>query len=424
MARFAGSGYNVIVDIHDHWFAGSGTRFSGVDDADDRARANYIHHILAPSLARAGGGDQALNTASIVLDQSSCDARLVGPDGSFEQVHRIDVIGETARRIIPNGHTPNQPLMDPAHARHTGFMSPEAIAYIAETRFCVAGCGGLGSISAEALYRLGARHFILIDDDKLEASNLNRWQGGTPALVGRNKAELLEERLDQLSGGSANCHVVPLSLTDPAVENALASADVLIGCVDNDVARNFLNRAAVQFMLPFFDAGVNIRAGEVVDFESRFFAVLPGVTACTECTAYDLVDHRALAIDLMDGLTARARRDAGYVEDQPAVQSEPSAYALNLGAVSGLMIELTNWICGLRPLATCSYRSWQAGTAQRSDRENHREKPQPDCPACGTLLGAGQSVALPRPWLSEKAELLLLEAMPDTTVSPKPSKTE
>jgi hypothetical protein len=413
MARFAGSGCNVLIDCHDHWFSAGGTRFSGVDDVDDRLRANYINATLAPSLARARGYQQDLHTASIVLDQAGCDARLVRPGGVFEQVSRIDLIGETACRIIPNGYQSDRLAIDPVHARHGAFMSAEALAYIAETRFCIAGCGGLGSIAAEALYRLGARDFVVIDDDQLEFSNLNRWQGAGPGQIGSKKATLLQERLSAISGGSVRCQVVLCSILDPRAGGALAGADVLIGCVDNDMARHFLNRVAVQFMLPYFDSGVNIRAGGSVDFESRFFAVLPGVTACTECTDYDLVDHRALGIALMDGLTARARRAAGYVEDRPAIQSEPSAYALNMSAVSTMMIEITNWVCGLRPLATCSYRGWRDNNAQRSDRLNHPEQPMPDCPACGPLLGAGHAVPLPRPWLSEKAESALLESFPD-----------
>ena len=51
----------------------------------------------------------------------------------------------------------------------------------------VAGCGGLGSNAAMALVRAGVGHLILVDQDLVEASNLNRqcffeWDVGKPKV--------------------------------------------------------------------------------------------------------------------------------------------------------------------------------------------------------------------------------------------------
>jgi hypothetical protein len=190
---------------------------------------------------------------------------------------------------------------------------------------------------------------------------------------------------------------VAYSVFTPEAALALKVADVLVGCVDNHIARYFLNRYAIQHVLPYFDAGVNISAGQVVDFESRCSCVLPGYTACMECTAYQLFDRDEVAYSLMDEVTAEARRAAGYVSNHPDIAAASSAYPLNLRAVSTLTVELLNWICGFRPVSTCVSESWRHARWQRSDRSNHPEGPDPECPSCRFLLGAGDGARLPRP---------------------------
>jgi tRNA A37 threonylcarbamoyladenosine dehydratase len=48
------------------------------------------------------------------------------------------------------------------------------------------GCGGLGAILAECLARTGFGGIVLIDDDVLEETNLNRYQGATPISANQN----------------------------------------------------------------------------------------------------------------------------------------------------------------------------------------------------------------------------------------------
>jgi hypothetical protein len=190
----------------------------------------------------------------------------------------------------------------------------------------------------------------------------------------------------------------------------LTSCGVVVGCLDNALARYFLSRFAVQYLVPLFDAGVNIVAGSNVDFQDRYFAVVPGVSACAECTGYEVLDLAEVDRDLMVDITAEARRAAGYVEDRPEIAGAASAYALNMRAVSMLMLELSNWFCGWRPLATTAAEWWSAGRYQRSDRANHPEPPGSGCVTCTTLLGAGDAAELPRPLASGHAARILAEA--------------
>lgn len=80
---------------------------------------------------------------------------------------------------------------------------------------------------------------------------------------------------------------------------------------------------------------------EKTDFLIRYYAVIPGVTACIECTQYILIDRQVAINAFLDPATLSAKRQAGYVLDDPNVPA-PSVYALNLRAAGLLTTELLN----------------------------------------------------------------------------------
>lgn len=413
LANFAATDCDVLINVHDHWFSPGGTCFSSIDTHDERSLARYLRGRFEPMLLRRPdiGRPRAVVSLALVLDQSGLAARYIDRRGSFRPVGRVEIVGAPAREIIPNGSAMDGIGCTERLLRHRDFITAGQQAYLGERTFAIVGCGGLGSIMAEALLRLGVRRFILFDPDTLEAHNLNRWQGGRPRDLANNKAELVARRLRTMAGRNVvHPEAVPLSVLAPDALSHLQRADVVVGCLDNHIARYFLNRFSVQYLVPYFDAGVNITAGDAVDFQSRYFGVIPGETACVECTSYDLIDRREVDHELMDEVTAAARRRAGYVENHPEVTAAASAYALNMRAVSTLSTELLNWVCGHRPFATAVAEFWASGRHQRSDRANHPEVPDPHCAVCAQLLGAGDHAELPRPQPHGHMARMLVEA--------------
>lgn len=416
LVEFAASDWDVIVNVHDHWFSHGGTRFSGVDDADDLAFGRYLRERFEPMLARHPeiGAARAVTLAALVLDQTGLDGRIVAPEGAapFLPIDTVQVIGEHAGRIVPNGSrtehgAPAAP--DEVHARHADFIAPETLRALAHTRIALVGCGGLGSIVGEGLVRLGARRLVLVDDDRVDKTNLNRWQGGQLQDVGRHKAQLLAERLTHFTSG-AEIEVVAGSLHGEPARRALRCCDLLIGGLDNDVARVTLNRYAAQYLVPYFDAGVRVQAAPRVDFQSRYFSVLPGTTGCLECTRANLIDREAVALALHDPLTRTARKAAGYVADAPEI-SAPSVYALNLRISSLLLTELLNYFAGYRRTATTYYDSWRNDLARRFDGDSFADRPAEDCPVCSYYHGRGDSEPLPSPGGdAERIDRLLAQA--------------
>lgn len=62
-------------------------------------------------------------------------------------------------------------------------------------RIAVFGIGGVGGYVVEALARSGVGHFVLIDDDKICLTNINRQIIATRQTVGKYKVDVMKERI-------------------------------------------------------------------------------------------------------------------------------------------------------------------------------------------------------------------------------------
>lgn len=394
---FASSDYNCLVNVHDHWFASAGTSFSGIDDGDDIRFDRYLRDKFEPMLEKHShiGRQRPIYNVAIVLAQQGIDARLVDTRKATPFTAAIvNIIGEHFHRL---NCTELKRHSAAVYDRQKDFISPDHQTLLAECKVVLAGAGGMGSILAESLGRHGFGELRIFDDDRLSISNMNRWQGGLPGDLGQMKVDILAERLRKMFPDTT-ITAIPKSLFDPDVEPLLGDADIIIGALDNDAARYFLNRVAVQYGIPYFDAGVAVIADkeQAVDFLTRYYAVVPGCTACLACTKFKLYDEKQTLNAFLDEATLNARRAAGYIVDQPEL-SAPSVYSLNQKAASVLMTELLNYFCGWRPLATIVSEKWHEYKVQRADRDNFPEFPDRECPICSYYSGTGNTEPLPRP---------------------------
>jgi sulfur carrier protein ThiS adenylyltransferase len=105
----------------------------------------------------------------------------------------------------------------------------------------IAGCGGLGSNAAVALARAGIGKLILVDGDRVEASNLNR-QHFFANDIGRLKVDALAGHLRAIHGeiGLAT-HAMRLTPEDLPV--VFRKADLLIEAFDRAEDKQWLIEA-------------------------------------------------------------------------------------------------------------------------------------------------------------------------------------
>ena len=72
---------------------------------------------------------------------------------------------------------------------------------ITASKIAVVGIGGVGSFAVEALARAGVRDLIIIDDDKIEITNINRQIWALNSTLGKYKVDVAVERLTDINPG-------------------------------------------------------------------------------------------------------------------------------------------------------------------------------------------------------------------------------
>ena len=84
-------------------------------------------------------------------------------------------------------------------SRTEQLIGEEAIQRLYKSTVAIFGIGGVGTYTVEALARSGVGKFILIDDDLICETNINRQIHATMETVGRAKVEVMKERVLQIN---------------------------------------------------------------------------------------------------------------------------------------------------------------------------------------------------------------------------------
>ena len=80
-------------------------------------------------------------------------------------------------------------------ARSIGLLGDENFKKIQDKVIAIFGLGGVGGTALEALVRTGFQHFILVDFDKVDSSNLNRQILYVYEDIGKTKVEAAKKRI-------------------------------------------------------------------------------------------------------------------------------------------------------------------------------------------------------------------------------------
>jgi ThiF family len=399
--RFVESPYNGLVNCHSHPFSHGVVAYSGTDDSDDLLHLSDQLDQL-PRGKRSVGQKEVVHVASMVFGQKTLDARGYSPGlpPALPGVAQVQVLDETLNIITPTSC--NSPRLSReqrrTYDRQIMAFGEEGQRALARLRIGVVGCGGIGSITVEDLARLGARSLILVDPDYLGLSNLNRWQGAHPQDVGKLKVRILAKRLKDMV---PEMRITPIAsrLTTSKALTALKACDIIIGAVDNHLARFILNRLSVQYLIPYLDAATVIRQRKddnKLELLARLGVVVPGITACLSCSQIKYYDQEEIAPHLYDPPTRKQLIASGYIQDHPEVAS-PAVMPLNMLASLMALTELHNLMTGFHPLARSVAMDLLRPNRKtlRSDSDNFPEGPSTDCLSCALFLGTGDSEPLP-----------------------------
>ena len=113
----------------------------------------------------------------------------------------------------------------------------ESLARLRGMRVAVLGIGGVGSWAAEALARCGVGHLLLVDDDTVCLTNINRQLHATTATIGRDKVEVMAARIHEIDP-KIKVDARRVCLTPDNIGEILdASLDYVIDAIDTVSAK-------------------------------------------------------------------------------------------------------------------------------------------------------------------------------------------
>ena len=76
-----------------------------------------------------------------------------------------------------------------------------AMEKLANSTVMVVGCGAVGSFAIEALARTGIGHMVVVDFDRVEATNINRQLFALESTIGTPKVDVAMQRIHDINPG-------------------------------------------------------------------------------------------------------------------------------------------------------------------------------------------------------------------------------
>jgi hypothetical protein len=332
--EIAPSFYNSVIDrclrthlvpviCHSHPFDGP-ARYSVSDDFGERR--------LLPVLESLMSGQKP---ASLLLTNTSVAGRALYGSG-FQNLDTVTIIG--ARNLIfsrigfADAAKPESQEFD----RQIRAFGLEGQHKLGSLTVAIVGLGGIGSLLAELLVRAGIGKLILVDFDKVETTNLSRMFGSISKSIGQPKVRIVAKHLSAIR--PIAIETISDTIVKQSVLKRLRCADLLLGCVDSDLARIILSRFSYQYLIPFVDIGIRLdaRVGEVSAAAGRVSVV--GIdSVCLRCNHH--IDSERVRAESLPAAEREALVREGYVMgiDQPV----PAVVTLNsvmagLGATAAL----------------------------------------------------------------------------------------
>lgn len=262
----------VLIDVREPWEAVEGTAPGALTVERGRLELDIGDHVGDPErplILMCAGGDRSALSALSLMDLGYRD--VVNLEGGFNAWRAAGLPVERAPA-----------LDDRARSRYLRHLAVDGVGEggqqrLLSSRVFIAGAGGLGSPAALYLAAAGVGRITLVDDDRVERSNLQRQILHSDHLVGHLKTESAAQRLHALNP-DIEVHARALRIGHDNVDELIDGHDVVIDGSDNFPTRYLLNDACIRKRLPLVYGAVLRFAGQVAVFRAG-----DGRSPCYRC---------------------------------------------------------------------------------------------------------------------------------------------
>jgi len=128
-------------------------------------------------------------------------------------------------------------------------IGKSGIEKLEKAKVAIFGIGGVGSFVVEGLVRAGIRNFILVDDDEVCLTNLNRQIIATHKTIGKPKVEVAKERILEINP-NAKVEIVQEFFMPESKEILDNTVDYVVDSVDTVTAKIELVMRAKKLNIP------------------------------------------------------------------------------------------------------------------------------------------------------------------------------
>ena len=116
------------------------------------------------------------------------------------------------------------------------------------------GVGGVGSYVLEALVRMGIGNFIIVDNDVVSITNLNRQLIALHSTLGQSKVKVAKERAQDINP-NVNIKALPLFISkDTIFEIFNEKIDYVVDAIDNVTGKLLIIENAVSLNIPIISS--------------------------------------------------------------------------------------------------------------------------------------------------------------------------
>lgn len=137
-----------------------------------------------------------------------------------------------------------------AFSRTELIIGHEALEKLKTSKVAVFGIGGVGAFAVEGLVRCGVGKLVLVDDDCICLTNINRQLHATRQTIGRPKVEVMKERILEINPEAEVTVYQKFYLPETAHELIQDDYDYMVDAVDTVTAKIDLVLRAKEMGIP------------------------------------------------------------------------------------------------------------------------------------------------------------------------------
>lgn len=144
-----------------------------------------------------------------------------------------------------------------------------------KAKVLVVGVGGLGSPAGYYLAAAGIGDLVIVDNDVVELSNLQRQIAHSTTKIGMPKVVSAKDTFEALNPDT-KVTAIRERITRSNISGLISDCDIVVDCSDNFATRFLINDACVLSKKRFV-------SGAILRFEGQLTTILPGEGHCYRC---------------------------------------------------------------------------------------------------------------------------------------------